>query len=124
MSQLDQDQKLFLKKKNYKELQKVIEKFKKKFPKTLLSIDTRKSLVMNFSINNKADIINDVSCFKFDPKSFDTIKNKNLWKIIHHMQGTPQTMQINPSYNNVLLDIYDFFEKKLKNLKKQKIIKN
>ena len=90
-------------------VKKVIEKFKKKFPRTLLSIDTRKSLVMNFSINNGADIINDVSCFKFDPKSFETIKNKNLWKIIHHMQGTPQTMQINPSYNNVLLDIYDFF---------------
>jgi hypothetical protein len=30
------------------------------------------------------------------------------------MQGTPQTMQINPKYNHVLLDIYDFFEKKLK----------
>ena len=41
------------------------------------------------------------------------IKNKNLWKVIHHMQGTPQTMQINPKYNNVLLDIYDFFEKKI-----------
>ena len=40
------------------------------------------------------------------------------------MQGTPQTMQINPSYNHVLLDIYDFFEKKLKNLKRLKIIKN
>ena len=61
-----------------------------------MSIDTRKSLVMNFSIKHKVDIINDVSCFKFDPKSFDLVKNKNLWKIIHHMQGTPQTMQINP----------------------------
>ena len=51
---------------------------------------------MEFSIRKKADIINDVSCFKFDPKSFSLIKNKDLWKIIHHMQGTPQTMQINP----------------------------
>jgi dihydropteroate synthase len=111
-SQQDLDQKLFLKK-EWKRVKKVIKKFKKKFPKTLLSIDTRKSLVMNFSIKNKADIINDVSCFKFDPKSFyEEIKNKNLWKIIHHMQGTPQTMQINPKYNHVLLDIYDFFEKK------------
>ena len=83
-----------------------------------MSIDTRKSLVMNFSISKGADIINDVSCFKFDPKSFETIKNKNLWKIIHHMQGTPQTMQINPSYNNVLLDIYDFFEIEIKKFKK------
>ena len=107
-------------KKELQRVAKIIEKFKKKFPKTLLSIDTRKSLVMNFSINNKADIINDVSCFKFDPKSFETIKNKNLWKIIHHMKGTPQTMQINPSYKNVLLDIYDFFEREIEKFKKTK----
>ena len=105
------------------ELQRVkyiIKKFKKKYPKTLLSIDTRKSLVMNFSIKHGVDIINDVSCLKFDPRSFDTIKNKNLWKIIHHMQGTPQTMQINPKYNNVLLDIYDFFEQEIEKFKKLK----
>ena len=112
--------KIVSQKKELQRIAKIVNKFKKKFPKTLLSIDTRKSLVMNFSINNKADIINDVSCFKFDPKSFDTIKDKNLWKIIHHMQGTPQTMQINPSYKNVLLDIYDFFEKEIEKFKRTK----
>jgi dihydropteroate synthase len=112
--------KIISQKKELQRVAKVVEKFKNKFPKTLLSIDTRKSLVMSFSINNKVDIINDVSCFKFDPKSFDTIKNKNLWKIIHHMQGSPQTMQINPSYKNVLLDIYDFFEKEIEKFKKTK----
>jgi dihydropteroate synthase len=110
--------KIISQKNELQRVKKVIKKFKKKFPKTLLSVDTRKSLVMNFSIKNRADIINDVSCFKFDPKSFDSIKNKNLWKIIHHMQGTPQTMQINPSYNHVLLDIYDFFEDAIKKFKK------
>ena len=101
-------------------VKQVIKKFKKKYPKTLLSIDTRKSLIMNFSIKHNVDIVNDVSCFKFDPKSFDTVKNKNLWKIIHHMQGTPQTMQNNPKYNNVLLDIYDFFEKEIEKFRKLK----
>ena len=96
----------------------VFKKFKKKFPKTLLSIDTRKSLVVKNAIKNKVDIINDVSCFKFDREIFKVIQNKNLWKIIHHMQGTPQTMQINPKYKHVLLDIYDFFENKIKYLKK------
>ena len=112
--------KIVSQKNELKRVKKVIEQFKKKFPKTLLSIDTRKSLVMEFSIKNNADIINDVSCFKFDPKSFNTVKNKNLWKIIHHMQGTPQTMQINPSYSHVLLDIYDFFENQIKMLKTDK----
>ena len=106
-------------------VKQLIKIFKKKFPKILLSIDTRKSLVMNFSIKHNVEIINDVSCFQFDQKSFETVNNHNLWKIIHHMQGTPQTMQINPKYNHVLLDIYDFFEKKIekfKNLKYHKKI--
>ena len=104
--------KIISQKTELKRVKKILEKLKKKFPKTLLSIDTQKSLVMNFSIKKKVDIINDVSCFRFDPKSFKLIKNKNLWKVIHHMQGTPQTMQINPSYDHVLLDIYDFLKEK------------
>ena len=52
--------------------------------------------------------------------SLEVVKNKNLWKIIHHMQGTPQTMQIKPTYNHVLLDIYDYFEKKIKTFKRYK----
>jgi dihydropteroate synthase len=103
-----------------KRVKKILESFKKNYSKTLLSIDTRKSLVMDFSIRKNADIINDVSCFKFDPKSFNVVKNKNLWKVIHHMQGTPQTMQIKPKYDHVLLDIYDFFENEIKRFKKDK----
>ena len=40
------------------------------------------------------------------------LKNIKVSKVLHHMQGTPNTMQKNPKYKNVLLDIYDFFEKK------------
>ena len=98
-------------------VKQVIKIFKKKYPKTLLSIDSRKSLVMNFSIKHKVDIVNDVSCYQFDPNSFENIRDQNLWRIIHHMQGTPQTMQINPTYNHVLLDIYDFFENEIKKFK-------
>jgi len=115
--------KIISQKKELERVKKILEKFKKKFPKTLLSIDTRKSMVINFSIKKKADIINDVSCFRFDPKSFNSVKNKNLWKVIHHMQGTPQTMQINPSYDHILLDIYDFFEKEISNFKSDKFYK-
>ena len=101
-------------------VEKIIQNFKKKFPKTLLSIDTRKSEIMSKSINYGADIINDVSCFKFDKDSFEIVKNKNIWKIIHHMQGTPKTMQNRPYYKNVLLDIYDFFEREISNFKNNK----
>jgi dihydropteroate synthase len=97
----------------WKRLEKVISNFKKKFPKIFLSIDTRKSQVMLKAIKHKSDLINDVSGFNYDKKSIEKIKNYNIWKVLHHMQGTPNTMQINPSYKNVLLDIYDFFERKI-----------
>ena len=102
----------------WQRVEKIIKKFKKKYSKTLLSIDTRKSLVMKNSLRFKADIINDVSCFKFDKNSYKSSKNRNVWKILHHMKGTPQTMQNNPKYNNVLLEIYDFFENQIKKFKK------
>ena len=107
----------------WERVKKIIKTFKKKFPKIPLSIDTRKSLVMKNSIKYNVDIINDVSCFKFEKESIITIKNKNLWKVIHHMQGTPQTMQINPQYHHVLLDIYDFFENEITKFKKDKYSK-
>jgi len=97
----------------WRRLKKIIIKFKKKFPKIFLSIDTRKSEVMLKAIKYKSDLINDVSGFNYDQKAIDKIKNYNIWKVLHHMQGTPNTMQIKPSYKNVLLDIYDFFEKKI-----------
>ena len=104
----------------WKRVRGIIKKFKKKFPKIILSIDTRKSLVMKNAIKYNAEIINDVSCFHHDINSLKIIKNKNLWKVIHHMQGTPQTMQMNPKYNNAIIDIYDFFEKEIIKMKKNK----
>jgi|TARA_B110000211_G_scaffold197159_1_gene226528 dihydropteroate synthase len=104
----------------WKRIKEIIKNFKKKNPKTLLSIDTRKSKIMSDSIKLNADVINDVSCFYFDKNSITSIKKKNIFKIIHHMQGTPQTMQIKPKYDNVLLDIYDFFESQIIRFKKIK----
>ena len=101
-------------------IHKIVKSFKKKYPKILLSIDTRKSQVMKKSIKYKADIINDVSSFDHDRDSIKIVKKNNVWKIIHHMQGTPQTMQINPKYKNVLLEIYDLFENKIKTHFKRK----
>ena len=97
----------------WKRLEKIISNFKKRFPKVFLSIDTRKSDVMLKAIKHKSDLINDVSGFNYDTKAIEKIKNYNVWKVLHHMQGTPNNMQIKPIYKNVLLDIYDFFEKKI-----------
>jgi dihydropteroate synthase len=106
--------------KEWQRIKDIVKNFKKKNSKILLSVDTRKSKIMSEAIRFKADIINDISCFAFDQNSLTIIKNKNIWKVIHHMQGTPQTMQKNPKYNHVLLDIYDFFETQILKLKKLK----
>jgi len=98
----------------WKRIKNIITKFKKKFPKTILSLDTRKSYVMHKGFSYNVDIVNDVSGLRFDKKSFSIIKSKKKPFILHHMQGTPSTMQKNPSYNDVLLDIFDFFESKIK----------
>lgn len=104
-------------------LKNILKKFKKNYKKTALSIDTRKSEVMLKSIKYGADLINDVSGFNFDKEALVKIKKYKIAKVLHHMQGTPNTMQLNPKYENVLLDIYDFFESNIKNkLKDNKII--
>ena len=107
----------------WKRIKFVIGKFKKKYKNTCLSIDTRKSDLMVKSIKHGVDLINDVSGFNYDKNSLKKLKKYNIAKVIHHMQGTPDTMQKNPSYKNVLLDIYDYFEKNIKkNFNNKKII--
>jgi len=108
----------------WKRIKNIVIKFKKNFPKTLLSLDTRKSYVMQNGIKKGADIINDVSGFNFDKKSFDIINFNKTPIILHHMQGTPNTMQKNPTYNDVLLDIFDFFESKINFFTKKGYKKN
>ena len=88
-----------------------IKKFSKKI---VLSLDTRKSEIMEKGIKIGVKLINDVSGLKYDKKSINVLKKYNTPFVIHHIQGTPTTMQINPKYKNVLFDIYDFFEERIK----------
>ena len=111
----------------WKRVADTIFKIKQNFPKTIISLDTRKSYVMKKGVEYGVNIINDVSGLNFDKKSFDIISSKKIPFVLHHMQGTPNTMQKNPKYDDVLLDIYDFFEEKINfclkhNYKKELII--
>ena len=106
----------------WKRIKYIVENFKKKYKKICLSIDTRKSDIMIKSLKNGANLINDVSGFTYDPYTILKLKNYNIPKVLHHMQGTPNSMQKNPRYQNVLLDIYDFFENKILNISNNKKI--
>ena len=102
------------KKEEWKRIKNIITKFKKNFPKVVISLDTRKSYVMQKGFLYNVDIINDVSGLKFDKNSFSTINSKKKPFILNHMKGTPATMQKKPYYDDALLDIFDFFESKIK----------
>jgi len=119
--------KIVKEKDEWKRIKNTISKLKNNFSSTCISLDSRKSYVMKKGIDNGVDLINDVSGLNYDDKSFDLINKKKIPFILHHMQGTPDTMQINPGYEDVVLDIYDFFDEKInfcikKNYKKELII--
>jgi len=92
--------------------------------KHFVSLDTRKSCLMDRGISNKVSLINDVSGLSHDPKTIDILKKTKIPFVIHHMQGNPKTMQKNPKYKNVLLDIYDFFESKINKIRSKGINHN
>ena len=85
--------------------------------KVSVSLDTRKSEIMKRGIKYGIKLINDVSGLSYDPKTIEVLKNKQIPFVIQHSQGDPENMQNNPTYKNELLDIYDFFEKKIKFLR-------
>src|SRR6056300_841548 len=102
------------KKEEWNRIKEILKDVNKKIP---LSLDTRKSEIMIKGIQLGVKLINDVSGLSYDPKTVEVlIKNKTPF-VIQHSQGTPEKMQKNPKYKNELLDIYDFFEQKIKFLR-------
>jgi len=98
----------------WKRIHKTLKYICSKFP---VSLDTRKSEVMEKGIKIGVKVINDISGLNFDKKTKNILKKYKIPFVIHHSKGTPENMQIKPSYKNELLDIYDFFEKKIESLR-------
>jgi len=106
----------------WKRISLILKKLKKF--KYFISLDTRKSLIMEKGIKNKINLINDVSGLNHDSNTINILKKYNTPFVIHHMKGNPKFMQKNPKYKNVLLDIYDFFEKKINEIREKGIKHN
>lgn len=78
-----------------------------------LSIDTYKPEVMRAAIEVGADIVNDVFGLR-QPGALEAIAASRAGVCLMHMQGTPQTMQLDPQYDNVVVEVTDFLEERLR----------
>ncbi|RYD78629.1 MAG: dihydropteroate synthase, partial [Sphingobacteriales bacterium] len=99
----------------------VITALNRNIPEAIISIDTFRAKVAEETILAGAHIINDISAGDLDEKMFETIANLQVPYIFMHMQGTPQNMQQNPVYDNVLLDVIDYLARKIATLKALKV---
>lgn len=81
---------------------------------TLISVDTRKAEVMRRAAVAGADILNDVSALTHDPAAMEVAAESGLPVILMHAQGDPKTMNDNPQYSDVVLDVFDFLEQRIR----------
>ena len=91
----------------------VIEIIKKKFPKTIVSIDTFRSRVASEAIISGADIVNDISGGNLDSNMFETVSKHKVPYILMHMKGNPENMMSKTNYENVTKDVCKYFSQRI-----------
>ena len=91
----------------------VIEQIALTFPDAIVSIDTYRSEVATKAVAAGAQIVNDISAGNMDSKMLQTVGKLGVPYIAMHMQGTPQTMQNHPNYEDVLSTVRYFFAEKI-----------
>ncbi|MCM8541058.1 MAG: dihydropteroate synthase [Lentisphaeraceae bacterium] len=108
------------------ELKRVIPVIKsiRELSKIPISIDTTKSEVARQAIAAGADIINDISAFKMDPEMKNVALETGAGAMLMHMRGTPQTMQENLHYDDLIGEIKDYFKETIEELLSLAISKN
>lgn len=95
-----------------------IENISRVFPEAIISIDSFYSSVVTEALGAGASIVNDVSAGTLDEALIPTVAALGVPYVLMHMQGDPQTMQSNPSYKNVSLEVFDYLNFKLAELQK------
>ena len=95
-----------------------IEEILKRFPNTIISIDTFRGKVASLALEAGASLINDISAWEMDDKMLETIKKYKVPYVLMHMKGVPQNMQDSPVYNDLIKEVISFLSKKITILKK------
>ncbi len=101
------------------ELERLIPALKiivKNFPSIVISVDTFRGTIAQQVVDCGAAIINDISGGTMDAKMFSTIAHLKVPYVLMHIQGTPITMQLNPTYQNVVEEVSLFFKKQIETL--------
>lgn len=99
----------------------ILKEILKKFPETIISVDTFRSEIAIQSIEIGASIINDISGGDRDEKMFDTIAKLNCPYILMHMRGNSTNMQEKTDYNNVTIDVIKELSSKINDLQKKNV---
>ncbi|MFV0530935.1 MAG: dihydropteroate synthase [Flavobacteriales bacterium] len=100
-----------------KRLIPAIELLMKHFPDSLISVDTFRSVVAKKAIEAGASLINDISGGEMDSLMFQMVADLQVPYILMHMKGTPQNMQQNPFYEDIILEVNQYFAEKVSQLR-------
>ncbi len=90
----------------------IIAAIHQRFPEAIISIDTSRAEVAETAVQAGASIINDISAGEDDEKMLKTVSALKVPYIAMHKQGSPKTMQVDPQYDDVSLDIFRYLQKK------------
>ncbi|NPA46805.1 MAG: dihydropteroate synthase [Chlorobi bacterium] len=93
-----------------------IESLHRHFPEAFLSVDTFRASVAKAAVEAGACMINDISGGNLDESMFPTVATLQVPYVLMHMKGTPQTMQLNPEYDDVIMEINRFFARRIEEL--------
>ena len=101
-----------------KRLMPTLQRLRKEFPQIRLSVDTFRSEVVREVVAEVGSVlVNDISAGQYDEKMFATVAELGLPYCMMHIKGTPQTMQQNPVYENLVQEMVKFFASRIEKLK-------
>lgn len=104
-------------------MKEILVQLKKEHPTVPISVDTYHGYVVQHALDIGVDMINDISAFQFDNSIPEIVSKYNAYYCLMHMQKSPKTMQEDPKYQDVVLEVFEFLKDKLQTLKEHGIHK-
>ncbi len=90
-------------------MEKYLKAIVKQFPEAIISIDTTRAQIAQRAIQEGAALVNDISAGEWDEQMLPMVASLKVPYVMMHRQGIPQTMQVNPQYKNVTLEVLQYF---------------